>query len=60
MIDWAAIRAEAAMTSWYRDRWMSLSGRPPGAAMADPAGWRPMHLGDGIAVSAPARAGAPG
>jgi hypothetical protein len=49
----AAISADVAMTSWYRDRWMSLSGKPPEAAMADPSGWTRMRLGDGAAVTAP-------
>jgi hypothetical protein len=26
---------------------MSLSGRPPSAAMKDPRGWRAMRLGNG-------------
>ena len=30
------LRVEIAVTSWDRDRWMSLSGRPPAAAMRDP------------------------
>jgi hypothetical protein len=58
LIPWAALdaaapaagmslRVDAAVTSWDRDRWMSLSGRPPGAAMGDPAEWRRMRLGDG-------------
>ena len=42
-----ALRVEVAVTSWDRDRWMSLSGREPAAAMRDPAGWRVMRLGDG-------------
>jgi hypothetical protein len=41
------MRVEAAVTSWDRDRWMSLSGRPPERAMRDPTGWRRMRLGDG-------------
>jgi len=49
----ATISADVAMTSWYRDRWMSLSGKPPEAAMADPSGWTRMRLGDGTAVTAP-------
>jgi hypothetical protein len=57
----AALSAEVALTSWHRERWMSLSGRAPDAALADPSGWRPMHLGDGLTVTTPApRAGAPG
>jgi len=57
----AALRAEVALTSWHRERWMSLSGRAPDAALADPSGWRPMHLGDGLTVTTPARrAGTPG
>ncbi|MBV8736700.1 MAG: hypothetical protein JO007_05465 [Alphaproteobacteria bacterium] len=41
------VRVEAAVTSWDRDRWMSLSGLPPERAMRDPADWRRMRLGDG-------------
>ena len=44
------MRGEVAMTSWDGERWMSLSARPPAAALADPAGWRPLRLGDGIAA----------
>ena len=54
----ALLRAEAAMTSWHGERWMSLSGETPERAMADPARWLPMRLGDGLAVTKPA--GAPG
>jgi hypothetical protein len=57
----AQLRAEVAVTAWDRDRWMSLSGEVPDRAMADPEHWRPMRLGDGLAVSAPApHSGAPG
>jgi hypothetical protein len=52
------LRAEVAMTSWHGERWMSLSGEPPERAMADPARWLPMRLGDGLALKRPA--GAPG
>ena len=56
-----SLRAEVAMTAWHRERWMSLSGEMPDRAMADPARWRAMRLGDGLAVTAPASpAGAPG
>ncbi len=41
------LRVEIAVTSWDRDRWMSLSGRNPAAAMRDPSGWRRMRLGNG-------------
>ena len=54
-----ALRAEVAVTSWDRDRWMSLSGRAPATAMGDPAGWRAMRLGDAplmIESMPPARA----
>jgi len=57
------LSAEVALTSWHRERWMSLSGRPPEAALADPSGWRRMRLGDGLAVTRPvsdSRPGAPG
>ena len=72
LIPWAALgvnppapgstlKAEVALTSWHRERWMSLSGRPPEAALADPALWHKMRLGDGLTVTAPApRTGAPG
>jgi hypothetical protein len=49
------LRAEVAMTSWHRERWISLSGEAPDRAMADAAHWRAMRLADGIAVSAPER-----
>jgi len=41
------LRAEVAVTSWHRERWMSLSGRPPSATMNDPKSWRGMRLGNG-------------
>jgi len=44
------VRVETAVTSWERDRWMSLSGRPPDAAMRHPDAWRRMRLGDGIHI----------
>ncbi len=44
----APLKAEVAMTSWHNERWMSLSGKPPEAALADPAAWHLFHLGDGI------------
>jgi hypothetical protein len=40
------LQAEIAVTSWHRERWMSLSGRPPTAGMSDPASWRVMRLGN--------------
>jgi hypothetical protein len=43
----AQLHADIAVTSWHRERWMSLSGRPPSAAMKDPKGWRGMRLGTG-------------
>jgi hypothetical protein len=43
----ARLRAEVAITSWDRERWMSLSGRPPAVAMSRPAVWRTMRLGNG-------------
>lgn len=54
----AKLRAEAAITSWHSERWMSLSGEPPERAMVDPAHWLPMQLGNGLAVKR--SAGAPG
>jgi hypothetical protein len=58
LIPWSAIgiappapgvqlRTEIAVTSWHRERWMSLSGQPPAAAMSHPATWRAMRLGNG-------------
>jgi len=57
------LRAEVAVTSWHRERWMSLSGRPPATAMNDPRRWHQMRLGRGsqIIETAPAHPGfAPG
>jgi hypothetical protein len=56
----ARLKAEVAVTSWHRERWMSLSGRPPEAALADPAGWRVFTLGDGAAGAAPPTSQRPG
>ncbi len=47
------LRTEVAMTSWHRERWASLSGRPPAEGLSDPAGWRLMRLDDGLAVTVP-------
>jgi hypothetical protein len=41
------LRAEVAITSWNRDRWMSLSGLDPDAAMIHSEGWSAMRLGNG-------------
>jgi hypothetical protein len=57
------LRAEVAMTSWDRERWMSLSGRAPDAAMNHPEDWPAMRLGNGrqiIESLPPFRAAAPG
>jgi hypothetical protein len=59
----AQLRAELAVTSWHRERWMSLSGRPPAAAMNRPESWRWMRLGNGsqmIETSPPLPAIGPG
>ena len=40
-----ALRLEIAAWSWFRGRWMSLSGRPPAEGLADPTGWRAARLG---------------
>ena len=42
-----SLRAEIAITSWDGERWMSLSGHPPVAAMEHPEAWRAMRLGNG-------------
>jgi hypothetical protein len=74
MIPWSALgvrvpspgarfSAEIAITSWDGDRWMSLSGLAPEAAMKEPARWRAMRLGDGARLieTAPTSSGrAPG
>ena len=57
------LRAEVAVTSWDGERWMSLSGQPPDAAMTHPETWRSMRLGSGhqmIERLAPLPALAPG
>jgi hypothetical protein len=41
------LHADVAITSWHRERWMSLSGRAPDAAMNDPEAWPAMRLGNG-------------
>ena len=46
----AQLSVEVAVTAWERDRWMSLSGQPPEAAMGNASGWREMRLGDGAQV----------
>jgi len=46
-VEGAQLHAEIAVTSWHRERWMSLSGRPPAAAMSHPEIWRAMRLGNG-------------
>jgi hypothetical protein len=56
----ATVRAEVAMTSWHRERWMSLSGRPPEQDLADPSGWHVFKLGDGISTGAPSGGRSPG
>jgi hypothetical protein len=68
MIPWSALgisaptpgtqlRAEVAITSWNRDRWMSLSGLAPERAMKDPELWPAMRFGNGRQVieSVPSR-----
>jgi hypothetical protein len=56
----ASLKAEVTMTSWHNERWMSLSGKPPEADLADPAGWHVFKLGDGISGAAPATGQRPG
>ena len=75
MIPWSALgmaappppetqlRAEIVITSWDRERWMSLSGRAPEAAMSHPENWPAMRLGNGrqmIESRPPPLAPAPG
>jgi hypothetical protein len=43
----AELRTDIAVTSWHRERWMSLSGRPPAAAMSHPETWPAIRLGNG-------------
>ncbi|HXP31740.1 MAG TPA: hypothetical protein VN832_11655 [Stellaceae bacterium] len=40
------LRFEVSATSWFRARWMSLSGLPPEAGSADPERWATVRLGD--------------
>jgi hypothetical protein len=57
------IHAEIAVTAWHRERWMTLSGDSPAAAMGHPERWRSMRLGNGsqmIETSPPIPALAPG
>jgi hypothetical protein len=59
----ASLRTEVAVTSWDGERWMSLSGQPPDAAMKHPETWHAMRLGSGhqmIERLAPLPALAPG
>lgn len=56
----ASFTADVAMTSWYGERWMSLSGRPPALAIGDATGWTKMRLGDGVAGTTPAAPRSPG
>jgi hypothetical protein len=51
------LRADIAITSWDSERWMSLSGLAPDAAMNDPEVWPAMRLGNGRQVieSVPSR-----
>jgi hypothetical protein len=39
-----ALRMALAATAFHRARWMSSSGRPPGAALTDPADWQRVTL----------------
>ncbi|HEX3881777.1 MAG TPA: hypothetical protein VHW66_03900 [Stellaceae bacterium] len=56
----ATITADVAMTSWYAERWMSLSRHAPEPAMATPADWVKMRLGDGVTMTAPSKTDGPG
>jgi hypothetical protein len=56
----SSLKAEVTMTSWHNERWMSLSGKPPEAGLADPAGWHVFKLGDGITGAAPTNSQKPG
>jgi len=46
------IKVEIAATAWHRSRWMSLSGLPPAAAMAQPERWTTARLGGMAEASA--------
>jgi hypothetical protein len=56
----ASLKADVAMTSWHRERWMSLTGQPPEKAMADPGLWQVFKLGDGAAAAPAPGSGRPG
>jgi hypothetical protein len=49
-----SIKVEIAATAWLNSRWMSLSGRVPREASAEPGRWTEMRLG-----ASTARPGAP-
>lgn len=55
----ASLKAEVATTSWHSERWMSISGKPPEKALADPSDWQVMKLLDGAAGATPPRARSP-
>jgi hypothetical protein len=40
------VRLEIAATAFYRSRWMSLGGVPPGKAMEDEGSWKAAVLAD--------------
>jgi hypothetical protein len=44
------LRLDIAATAWYRSRWMSLSGKDPDAAMADPRYWTAYRLAEPTAA----------
>ncbi|MBV9859295.1 MAG: hypothetical protein JO038_04225 [Alphaproteobacteria bacterium] len=41
-----SIALATAITSWHRERWMSLSGRAPERDIQDPKGWSRIRLGN--------------
>lgn len=46
------LKLEVAATTWYRSRWMSLSGLPPEEAMAHPERWLPARRGSRVEADA--------
>ncbi len=40
------LKVEVSASAWFRSRWMSLSGLPPGQGAREPARWAALRLGN--------------